>query len=669
MRDKVTTELQGMLAADLIESIDASPWVSNLVIVQKRSGGMRLCIDLRGPNKAVVPDKYPLSTIEELTTLFYGSSVFTKLDLKQGYMQIPLHEDSRNLTAFVTHMGLFRFKRITFGLSSAPSCFQKIMATVLAGLPGTAVYLDDIVVHGKDVATHDECLRRVFTALSRHNLTLNTEKCVFATPAIDFVGLRVSSSGIAPLQSNVEAILNLQVPTSAGQLASFLGMTAYYLRFLPQYSEITSPLQQLLKHNTPWTADCEQAIRRLTHLLTSPPTLAHFDLSSPTLVTCDASAVAVGAVLSQLHDGIERPIAFASRALSSAEQKYSVGEREALACIWACERWHMYLYGRSFTLRTDHQALTTLMSSSGTGHKPLRLHRWADRLNQYNYQLLFTPGKDNVVADFLSRSAVEPTSTAKQPESDIERDLVQLVYEPLQAAVSLEELQRESAADPLFVTLSNYIQNGWPARVSADLTPFSRVRAELTCWGESCIARGHRAVIPLSLRGRVLSMSHEGHLGIVKLKQRCRDLVWWPGIDRELEALVRDCAPCLLSGKTGAPAPPPLQPVDWPTKPWEHLQMDICGELASVPHHQRFLVVVYDLHSKWPEVVPMGSVTASAIVDFLEQLFSRWGMLRAITTDNGPQFVSSEFSSYLAARGIAHIRTAFYHPAEEVQKG
>ncbi len=244
----------------------------------------------------------------------------------------------------------------------------------------------------------------------------------------------------------------------------------------------------------------------------------------------------------------------------------------------------MYLYGRSFTLRTDHQALTTLMSSAGTGHRPLRLHRWADRLNQYNYQLLFTPGKDNVVADFLSCSAAEPTSAAKQPEADIESDLVQLVYEPLQAAVSLEELKRESAADPLFVTLSTYIQNGWPARVSADLTPFSRVRAELTCWGESCIARGHRAVIPLSLRGQVLSMAHEGHVGVVKLKQRCRDLVWWPGIDRELEALVRDCAPCLLSGKTGAPAPPPLQPVDWPTKPWEHLQMDLRGaRLCSSP--------------------------------------------------------------------------------------
>ncbi|KAL0177289.1 hypothetical protein M9458_026183, partial [Cirrhinus mrigala] len=251
--------------------------------------------------------------------------------------------------------------------------------------------------------------------------------------------------------------------------------------------------------------------------------------------------------------------------------------------------------------------------------------------------------------------------TAKQPESDIESDLVQLVYEPLQTAVSLEELKQESAADPLLVTLKTYIQNSWPSQVSADLTPFSRVRAELKCWGESCIAWGHRAVIPLSLRGRVLSMAHEDHVGIVKLKQRFRDLVWWPGIDRELEALVRKCAPFLLSGKTGAP-PPPLQTVDWPTKLWAHLQMDICGELASVPYHQRFLVVVYDLHSKWPRVVPMDSVIASAMVDFLEQLFSRWGILQAITTDNGPQFVSSEFSSYLAARGIVHIHTAFYHP-------
>eukprot|EP00063_Salmo_salar_P068290 XP_014043125.1 PREDICTED: uncharacterized protein K02A2.6-like [Salmo salar] len=159
-------------------------------------------------------------------------------------------------------------------------------------------------------------------------------------------------------------------------------------------------------------------------------------------------------------------------------------------------------------------------------------------------------------------------------------------------------------------------------------------------------------------------MAHEGHLGIVKVKQRCRDLVWWPGIDHDIEALVRDCAACLLSGKTGQSALPPLQPLAWPSRPWEHIQLDICGEIHghAVPHHQRFLVVVYDLHSKWPEVVPVGTVTAQAILDILDSLFTRWGLPLTLTTDNGPQLISAEFSSYLSNKGIKHIRTAYYNP-------
>ena len=295
---------------------------------------------------------------------------------------------------------------VFFGLSSAPSCFQKIMASIFAGIPGVAIYLDDIVVHGATVESHDERLHRVFSALAKHHLTLNGEKCVFAAPAIEFVGFRLSADGIYPLHSNTEAIHRVPEPTSATQLASFLGMTAFYLRFLPQYSATTAPLRQLLKHGEPWfwTSVCSDAVRLLKSQLTTPPVLAHFDPASPTLVTCDASAMPIGAVMSQLQGGVERPIAFASRALSPTEQRYSVGEREALVCLWACEHWHMYLYRRAFTLRTDHQALTTLLATSGTGHKPLRLHRWADRLQQYNFRLHFTPGRDNVVADLLSRA-------------------------------------------------------------------------------------------------------------------------------------------------------------------------------------------------------------------------------------------------------------------------
>ncbi len=492
LQDEVAAELQMLLAMGVIEPVNAAPWISNLVIARKKSGGIRVCVDLRSVNKAVIPEKYTLPTAEELTTHFYRSTVFTKLDLRQGYLQVPLHPSSRNLTAFVTHTGVYQYTRMPFGLSSAPSCFQKVMATILAGIPGVAVFLDDIVVHAADIQTHNDCLNRVASALMEHNLTLNAEKCTFATSAIDFVGFRLTPRGIAPLQSNIEAIHRIPEPSSTSQVASFLGMTAYYLRFLPQYSRTTAPLRQLLKKDEPWnwTAECSEAVQILKSQLTTPPILAHFDPDSPTIVTCDASTKALGAVLSQEQDGVERPVAFAFRALTPTEQRYSVGEREALACVWATERWHLYLYGRHFILRTDHQVLTTLLSASGSGHKPLRLHRWGEHLRQYDYQLKFTPGRDNVVADLLSRSIIAPAPATSPSSYDVEPEFIQMLHAPLQSAVSLEKLQKESEHDSMLTTLRTYIRSGWPARVPEELVPFARVRNELSCWGDVCVSRG-----------------------------------------------------------------------------------------------------------------------------------------------------------------------------------
>lgn len=198
LSDDIIAELQRLLDTGIIERVDASPWISNLVVV-KKSGGLRPCVDLRQVNKVVVPDKYPLPMVEELSAKFHGSMVFSKLDLRQGYLQVPLHPDSGNLTAFVTHMGVFCYTRIPFGLSSAPSCFQKIMATIFADITGMVMYLDDIMVHGATSALHDDCLSRVLDVLARHNLTLNGEKCIFAVPVIEFVGFRLTTDGLGPL--------------------------------------------------------------------------------------------------------------------------------------------------------------------------------------------------------------------------------------------------------------------------------------------------------------------------------------------------------------------------------------------------------------------------------------------------------------------------------------
>uniref|UniRef100_W5M8J2 Gypsy retrotransposon integrase-like protein 1 n=1 Tax=Lepisosteus oculatus TaxID=7918 RepID=W5M8J2_LEPOC len=248
-------------------------------------------------------------------------------------------------------------------------------------------------------------------------------------------------------------------------------------------------------------------------------------------------------------------IDYASRALSPTEQKYSVGERETLACIWVCERWHMYLYGCAFTLQTDHQALTALLATSGIGHRPLRLHRWSVRLQQYNFAPQFTPRRENVVADLLSRSF---PNLPGGPDSDtLEPNLIKMLYTALQATVSLQDLQRASEWDPVFSHLCTVIHLGWPSKVLAELGPFLCVKDELSCWNDFCVAQ-------LVSKHLVLQMAHTGHLGIVKVKQRCRDLVWWPGIDWDIEAPVRNCKACLLNRNTGEPPLPPLQPLDWP---------------------------------------------------------------------------------------------------------
>ncbi|KAJ8342697.1 hypothetical protein SKAU_G00326250 [Synaphobranchus kaupii] len=471
LRDAVEEEeLRRLAKANVIEPVNASPWVSNLVVARKRGGWTP---SLRRPDGRQ-QSHYP--------------------------RQVPLAPSSKDLTAFVTHVGVFRYKRMAFGLYSAPSCFQKIMSLILAGIQGVSIYLDDVVVHAPSTALHDACLEQVFQRFRQHNITLNAEKCVFGAEEVEFLGFRLSRAGITLIMSHTEAILSLPDPRSPSQLSSFLGMATYYLRFLPHYSDATAPLRQLLCKDAvwDWTPACQEAVRVIKRQLTSPPTLAHFSLTAPTLVTCDASVVAIGAVLSQVHEGVERLVAFASRALTPAEQKYSVGEREALARLWACEHWHVYLYGRAFTIRTDHQALTALLATQGSGHRPLRLLRWADRLNQYNFKLEFVPGRTNTVADLLPRAVSTTVGlVGGRPDSTEDEDWVQTLYGPLRAVVTQIKLQQASAEDEMFSTLRTYIQDGWPVEVDASLLP--------------------------TLMTRVLHMAHEGHLGVVKVKQRCRD--------------------------------------------------------------------------------------------------------------------------------------------------
>ncbi len=320
VRDAVSQEVKRLESEGIIEKVDSSPWVSPLVAIQKKSGGIRLCVGLREPNKAVIIDSHPLPHIEEVFTELLGASMFSTIDLQNAYHQVTLHQDSRDLTAFVTHEGLYRFTWVPYGLASAPSAFQRMTSQILAGLDGVQCYLDDIIVCNDNPELHEKRLQSILQWLQNCGLKLNVEKCHFRKTELPFLGHVISASGLHPNPDHVLAIQQAPPPHDARSLHSFLGLAGWYFKFIPNYATLVEPLRALLQKATGfcWTDEVQEHFNRLKHLITTSPALALLD---PT-VTTDASDYGIGAVLTQRHGTTERTVAFAFRTLSDCERKY-----------------------------------------------------------------------------------------------------------------------------------------------------------------------------------------------------------------------------------------------------------------------------------------------------------------------------------------------------------
>ncbi len=328
------------------------------------------------------------------------------------------------------------------------------------------------------------------------------------------------------------------------------------------------------------------------------------------------------------------------------------------------EKWHLYTYGRSVTVHTDHKTLTTLLTAGTSGTKPLRILRWTERLRAYPQMTMkYIPGNQNHMADMLSRFVTDtPAQTAGNTKCT-EPDVQAILMTHLLPIITQEEVKRLSLADPILQQVHHFIVHRWPTKiqVSKEIQPYFRVKDELFIWSDHCVGRGNCVVIPTSLRQRILQLAHTGHHGIVRTKQTCRSSVWWPGIDSDVEHFVRNCDACTLSGKSIHPQQPPQQITDTPPGPWHSLQLDICGDFRAAPHHQRYAIVLIDKYSKWPEICLTGDITTQAVINFLEGVWARWGIPVDLTTDNGVQF-RQEFHHYLVSRGITHKLTPLYCP-------
>lgn len=388
-----------------------SPFNSPLWIVEKKrqdpqaDPSYRLVIDYRKLNENTVEERYPLPRLEDILDRLAGARVFSTLDLKSGYHQVRMKEDDIAKTAFTFSRGHYEFTRMPFGLKNAPLTFQRLMDEFLRGLGEDycQIYMDDLIVFSSSTASHRDHLKLVFERVREFGLRLSREKSSFFQTEIKFLGHRISEHGVKPDPSRIDAITRVQPPRNQKELKSFLGMVNYYRKFLPNAAEIIAPLTQLLKKGRPFLLTDEHlsSFQKCKTALTQEPVLAFPDFQKTFIVTTDASEKALGAVLSQESSSGDRPVAFASRQLSDAESRYSALERELLAVVWAIDHFRPYLFGRRFTIRTDHKPL---LWTSGLKESSARVGRWKEKLRSYTFDITHRKGSLNVVADWLSRA-------------------------------------------------------------------------------------------------------------------------------------------------------------------------------------------------------------------------------------------------------------------------
>ncbi|XP_053229066.1 uncharacterized protein K02A2.6-like, partial [Podarcis raffonei] len=591
LKPRIDEELDRLVEQGVLEPVPNAPWETPIVTPVKPNGSVRICADYKCTiNKALMAHAYPVPVVSHVLATLAGSKIFGKLDLAQAYQQLPVDEATAEAQMIVTHRGAFRVKRLQFGVSVAPGIFQNLMDSLLKGIPGVTPFFDDVLIAGPTPEEFEDRLRTVLHRFQTAGLKVKREKCLLGVPQVDFLGFMVDAEGVHPTGDKVRAICDAPAPKNKTELQAFLGLLNFYHSFLPHKA-----------------ARQEAAFQAVKDLLVSNSVLAHFDERLPVVLACDASPYGIGAVLGhQLPDGREVPVAYFSQTLNATERNYSQIDKEGLAIVKGVKKFLDFLYGRPFTVVTDHKPLLGLFAPEKQTPQVLspRVLRWSIFLASYQYALIHHPGKAMGHADALSR--------------------------------------------------------GWPSSSPGpEFAGYTTRKHELSAH-KGCLLWGSRVVVPQPLRKRVLTALHETHPGVVRMKALARSYVWWPGIDGEIEAWVKHCQACQES----RPDPPraPVQSRESARAPWSRLHVDFAG-----PFQGKTFFIVVDSYTKWLEVALVPSTSTSAAIRVLRRLFATHGLPDTLVSDNGTAFTSGEFQTFTAQNAIRHIRSAPFHPATNGQ--
>lgn len=667
----IDAELNRLENIGVIEKVNYSQWAAPIVAVTKANGTTRICGDFStGLNDALESHRYPLPLPEDIFATMAGGKFFSKIDLSDAYLQIKVQNESKQFLTINTHRGLFQYNRLPFGVKSAPGIFQQIMDSMMADIEGAVSYLDDIIVVGKTAEDHKVKLIKTLERIYNWGFRLRYEKCSLFMTEISYLGFIIDQNGRHSNPNRTKAIRDMPQPRDVTMVRSFLGMINQYSPFINNIRQIRAPLDKLLSKEVKfkWSKECQQSFEMAKQALQSELLLTHFDPTKEIVVAGDASNYGIGGVIMHKYfDGTQRPVAHASRALTTTEQKYSQAEKEALSLIFCVKKFHRMIHGRKFTLCTDHQPLLSIFGSKKgiPVYTANRLQRWALILLAYDFKIVYKNTNNFGYADALSRLIEQNRPTEKEDfviasikfEADINQVLINSIKH---FPITSELVSKETSKDLLLQQVIKFMQSTWPVKIENKFLKNFHNRKDSLSLIKNCIMLGNRIVIPVALQKGVLNQLHIGHPGIVRMKSIARSFVYWPNIDDDVVQLVQQCSHCASVSK----APTKTNLMTWPIveKPWSRIHVDYAG-----PFEDKMFLLIVDSYSKWPEIFIMSTTTSNATIIKLNEVFARFGIPDVLVSDNGTQFTSNEFKEFCEMSGVQHIRTSPFHPQSNGQ--
>ena len=710
MYDEVKSHLQELLSADVIRP-SCSPWSSNVVLAKRKDGRLRLCLDFRQLNRQTIKDGYALPRIEELLDCLGGNQFFSVLDMKSGYHQVEIEEDHKQRTAFTTGpLGFWEFNRMPFGLSNAPATYQRLMEKCLEGLHLNIclIYLDDVIIFSRSYEEHIDRLEQVFRRLQECGLKLAPKKCHFFKKKVRYVGYIVSADGIEADPDKIDKIKNWPRPVNPEEVRKFLGFAGYYRKFVENFSKIARPLSEIMPRTTTkknrhhkidrtewkWGPEQEESFTRLKTCLTTPPVLGFVDFKKPFELHTDASGHGLGAVLYQECEGRNRVIAYASRGLTKAERNYSAHKLEYLCLKWSVtEKFNDYLYGNTFTVITDNNPLTYVLTTArldATGH------RWLAALSNYNFSIHYRPGKNNQDADALSRL---PVADDQGNQEEITRDTIAAICGKVQVCNLVESLSfspdvatdmyeevtddkcltnarewsRAQRRDPSLALFMDCLEQGRkPGRTigvgDSQRTTlnknFSHLKLRRGVLYRTTTVDGqevHQLVLPSKCRPAIIKSLHDnvGHPGKERTVSLIRDRFYWPGMIKDVDKHVQTCDRCVR--RKTPPVKAPMVSIET-SQPLELVCMDFLT-LEQSKGGQQYVLVVTDHFTRYAQAFPCKNMTAKTTAElFFNNFVVHYGLPRRIHSDKGANFVGNLMTQLCQLLGIDKSSTTPYHP-------